>query len=233
MLPQEHIRWLMAQPETVLSRRDVQQEKFAARYIIPEIEKSLDALIVNVVRRDVTRFIGKSQADVFDELRQSVDATLGIDEVGWQRVCLFEAMQAIISRSTNRMVIGLPLCRDLNYLHSSNIYSTLLGSTMAIAGQVVPWFLRIPVAFLFRLPTYVYKQRSLKKLIPRVKHLMEEVKQERETQSVRSAGSNNFLGWLTEALLDSEHVGRCKPEWVANYVLGLVSSMTYSKIAYF
>lgn len=229
MLPQEHVRWLTAQPDTSLSIRNVMNEKFAAGYLLQTREK-VGALVVKVIRRDVTRNVGKSQAAVFDEIRANVDAAFGVDETGWRRVCLFEAMETIVSNSTNRMIVGLPLCHNTSYLRSLHIYSTLLATGMLVVGQFVPQLFKSPISFIFRLPLYVYKKRCLNMLVPLVRQVLEGVKQKRANPTASSATPETLLTWIADAVLDSEDLFDTRAEDISDCVIAVVSSMTQSNL---
>ena len=49
--------------------------------------------------------------DIMDELAHGLDEFWGNDEQNWKDVGVFESMRKIIARTSNRVFVGLPLCK--------------------------------------------------------------------------------------------------------------------------
>ena len=99
MLPQEWIKWVVDQPEEILSSRQVQGERLGLNYILPALDITSDVAIIEAIRVHLTRNVGKVQADLVDELRQSVDKVLGMNTEEWSEVNVHSAMKELTLKS--------------------------------------------------------------------------------------------------------------------------------------
>lgn len=61
--------------------------------------------MMDVVRKDLTRNLGRLQPDLFSDIKESIDDTFGMDTRNWNEICLFEAMQKTIFKSTIRVFV--------------------------------------------------------------------------------------------------------------------------------
>lgn len=224
MVPREHIGWLMDQPAEVLSERKVQGEKFGFKYIVPTFDLHSDLGLTDVIRRDLTRNLGRTQAAVFDEMRQSIDATMGLEDASWREVSLFQTMQKVVFQSTLRVLVGLPLCRDENYLRSSSSFSVWLGCSAVVVGQLVPWFLSPFLGLLVAIPVHISKVQSLRYLTPIVKERMDNVKRKRVDPSYVCDEPKDVITWYVMNVLDNDSTSQSTPAAVAERLLFLVSS---------
>jgi hypothetical protein len=64
-----------------------------------------------VIRRDLTRSLGMLLPDIDDELKLAVDECWGKDTKNWVDVEVFKPMMKVVSRTSSRAFVGLPLCR--------------------------------------------------------------------------------------------------------------------------
>lgn len=179
MLPQEHMPWLLDQPSDVLSHRVAQESLFASTYFITTMPSRLDAIFIGTIRRELTRNLGRMQTYLFDELRENIDATMGMNQHIWHEVDLFESLQIIIYKSTNRILLGSPPCHDENYLHAAKSFAFWFGLSSTFLGQVVPPFLRPFLETLFRIPTGVYKKRCTNFLLPLIEKRLEKIRRKK------------------------------------------------------
>ena len=88
----------------------MQRETLQTYYTLLEPVIVENPLHENLVRRELTRGLGAQIPDVLDELAAGVDEYWGKDTEGWTDVSVFNVMMKIVSRATNRIFVGLPLC---------------------------------------------------------------------------------------------------------------------------
>lgn len=63
-----------------------------------------------VVRRDLTRQLGSLTMEIMEELGNGFDEYWGIDAENWKEAPVYESMIKIVARTSNRIIVGLPLC---------------------------------------------------------------------------------------------------------------------------
>ena len=223
ILPQEHLSWVMEQPNDVLSSRAVIDKRMAFKYLIPTFDIHEDLFLTDVIRRDLTRNLGKTQAALFDEMRQSVDATFGQDQATWREVGLLPVMRTILFRSSNRVLLGPHLCRNEEYQKSSESFSTWLGASALLIGQLVPWFISPVLGYLTAIPVYIYRNKAFKHLIPLIKERMDNIKRKILDPQLVYEEPNDLVTWYVNAVLGSEITNQSTPQALANRILFLVS----------
>ena len=191
LLPQEHIKWLTTQPESILSVYKVRDERHAFKYLSNSIDHKLTVKFLdNIVGRCLRKNLQRTQADMHDEIRDSVDDTMGLDDE-WHEVNLQQAMKTVADRCGSRALFGLPLCRDQKFLHTVDRFIVLMGLGMVVVGQS-PWLIRPFIGAMVNLPLRIYKARILRVLVPLVKSRMQEYELRKHSGS-RKDESNDFV----------------------------------------
>lgn len=217
MLPKEHIRWLIDQPEDLLADHAVTMERLALKYLTPKMDPTHIESMIRTVKRELGRNFGNTQAALFNKLRESIDATIGLDESSWRQVCLFQIMNTVVFQSSNAILVGSPLCHNEKYLGSIGSFSTWLGMSAVIIGQYVPWFTAPLFGTLASVAVNLYRRRCLKFLLPVVKERMEKIKRKRSDPSFIYDETKDVMTWLIIALPNAS------PTQVADQILFLVS----------
>ncbi|KAJ7580060.1 cytochrome P450 [Mycena floridula] len=69
---------------------------------------------VDVVRNQVTRLIGAKYSDSRDEISSALNDLVPSQEE-WLKVPVYDMVLQLVTRSSNRFFVGLPLCRDPEY----------------------------------------------------------------------------------------------------------------------
>ena len=64
----------------------------------------------HIVKTDLTRHLGALTEDIMDELATGFDQTWGFDYENWKEIGVFKNMMKIVARTSNRVIVGLPLC---------------------------------------------------------------------------------------------------------------------------
>lgn len=122
-LPMRNLRWLANLPEKTASFYQAQEERIQMSYTIPAdtlTDPDLTRLLVKVLTRRTKSVV----SDMHDEI-QSVCRDSSYAGSEWQSLCLYGELVRILSATSNRMLIGLPLCNyqviSLIHEHDPNI----------------------------------------------------------------------------------------------------------------
>lgn len=217
MLPKEHIRWLIEQPEDVLAHHAVVMERLALKYLVPQMDPTHIESMILAVKRKLGRNFDKTQVPLFNKLQESIDAAMGLDDISWRQVCVFQIMNTVVFKSTNSVLVGSPLCHNEKYWDSIGSFSTWLGASAVIIGQYVPRFTAPLVGNLASVAVYVYRRKCLKFLLPVIKERMEDIKRKSSDPSAVYEETEDLLTWIIMALPNAS------PAQVAHLILSLVS----------
>lgn len=107
------MKWIINQPEHVLNVKEMQKYSLQTDYSLLDSTIASNPLHEHTIRRDLTRALGGLIPEIMEELQVGVDKYWGCDSEEWKEVCPFEDMMKIVSRASNRIFVGLPLCKIL------------------------------------------------------------------------------------------------------------------------
>lgn len=110
ILPPAQIRWLVDQPDSVLSAREVHHEILEADYVFQYAHAVHNPIHEDVIRRDLNRQLASLTTEIVEELTSVFDQHWGSNTEEWKEIPGFKNMMATIVRTTNRVLVGRALC---------------------------------------------------------------------------------------------------------------------------
>jgi len=122
-------------PDDVLSRRGLFIETLQSEYTI-DILNPKDEYSKEIIRSKFTRDIASAFKEAQEELIMAMDDLIPASEHKWVKVPFPETAQRVICRTTNRVFVGVPLCRDQEY---QNLNLSFLGNVV-ISATIISWF---------------------------------------------------------------------------------------------
>ena len=201
MIPQKSLQWLIEQPEADLNLRAVQGEKFAIPYLAPTFDFNHDMYMVEVVRKDLTRNLGRIQPKIFEEIRTGVESVFGNDTKEWKEVTLLDCMQKILYRSTTRALVGEPLCDNQAFLRTCASWSKFLGIGAVVVGQILPSGLKPIVGYLLAVPIYICQKIAFRQMIPQIEARTHNLRLKNRDPTFKWEESKDVLTWMAMAAL--------------------------------
>lgn len=173
MLPQKDIRWLLNQPESILSTEAVRRQRNGIKYLPTGLDPKTTLLFIDkIIGRSLSQNLDHVIPSIYEEVKYSVDEILGTDTISTTEIDLSSAMAAITNRVTSRVVFGLPICRDRIYLLVVRLFVVLMGISTLVIGQLPPWSLRPVVGSFLTIPTFFMKRVVLFYVEPLVRERM-------------------------------------------------------------
>lgn len=122
IIPMSQLKWLMDQPESVLNQGEVNQRFLQSEHTMLHQNIVRDTVHEAVIRRELTAKLESMNPDIVDELGAVFEEQWGTSTDDWKEICVYDTMLEVISRISNRVLVGLPLC-ETSY---PSINSTLL-----------------------------------------------------------------------------------------------------------
>ena len=227
MIPPEYIKWMIEQPETVLSTRP-QLERFGYTYLVPTVDTHHSQFITTVIRKHLTPNLGVLQPNMFHDIRDKIDSLMGQDEESWREICLMDVISKTVFKATNRVFLGSPLCEDEGYLRSSASFSNWLGAGAIIVGQLLPPLLKPFFGYCMAIPIYVQQRLSYRYLIPLFEKRIEDMTRKREDPSFKFEEPRDLVSWVVATALEDRKIApECKPTALAEHLLFTVSIDAY------
>ncbi|KAJ6557715.1 cytochrome P450 [Mycena capillaripes] len=146
----------------------------------------------HAIRGGLTRNLARCFLEVSDELVCAFDEVLALEDE-WKLVPVLPSMMQIVARVSNRLLVGLPLCRDQEYLNFNINYTInifLRGRLIALLPDVLK-----PILSPFIAARNTLMNRMLKFVGPMIE---ERLRNENEFGSEWEDKPVDLLSWLLE-----------------------------------
>ncbi|KAH7886354.1 cytochrome P450 [Phlebopus sp. FC_14] len=119
---------------------------------------------IAVIRSQLTRNLSILYPEIRDEIVTAFDDVLDLKDHEWKNIPAFDAIQQVVCRTSNRIFVGLPLCRDPDWINL-NIRFTLDVVKAALIINLFPNFMApLVVQLMTNIPSNV--RRGAKHLGP-------------------------------------------------------------------
>ncbi|KDR68411.1 hypothetical protein GALMADRAFT_231377 [Galerina marginata CBS 339.88] len=157
----------------------------------------LDPYHIGVVRTPLTRSLGACFLDIKDEIIAAFGDLIPVREDEWETVSVLSTAMKIMSRTSNRLFVGLPLCRNPDYVELNEQFTMDVIQGGLTIGMFPAIFRPALNHLLTRVPS------SIKRAIAHAGPLFEaQMNQERKLGKDDPNRPNNLITWLLEEAED-------------------------------
>jgi len=154
---------------------------------------------VQVIRGQLTRNLGRCFPEVRDEIVNAFNDVLTMEGKEWKLITVLPATMQIVSRTSNRIFVGLPLCRDPEYVQLNIDYTVTIFTRGQMIG-LLPEFLK-PIVAPFLSP----RKSSLRHALKFLKPILEErLEQDNKYGRDRPDRPNDLISWLLDIAVGDE-----------------------------
>ncbi|KAF9237107.1 cytochrome P450 [Melanogaster broomeanus] len=155
---------------------------------------------VPIIRSQLTRNLGILYPEINDELVTAFEETLDLKGDEWKSVPALHTVQKVICRTSNRIFVGLPLCRNPDWvdLNIQFIFDIVKG------GIIIRLFPKFMAPFVARFMTSI--PGSTRRVMKHLGPIIEERKKCLEEYGPAWAGKpNDLLSWLMDEATGSQY----------------------------
>ncbi|KAJ7796327.1 cytochrome P450 [Mycena olivaceomarginata] len=179
-------------PEHIISFNEGVEEITQAKFTMGR-DLSENPYHLQAVRTTLTRNLHACFPEVRDEIVCAFNDVLLLQGSEWKALPVLPTMMAIVARASNRLFVGLPLCRNEEYLANSVSYTI---DVMRGAGKIslLPPFLR-PLLGPFISSKNKSNARALQFLGPLIE---ERLSKERELGPDWPGKPNDLISWFLD-----------------------------------
>ncbi|KAJ6592478.1 cytochrome P450 [Mycena capillaripes] len=191
-----------AASDDVLSFQDGAEDILQADYTMgPEI--TANPYHQHTVRTALTRNIGRCLPQMHDEFVRAFEDEFALDGTEWKEITVMPHAMQVVARTSARVFVGLPLCRNQEYVDLSISYTVaVFGRAQIIA--MFPSFLKPIFGRLLSSRRSSIRQ-AMKTLGPVIE---ERLAKDAELGPDRVDRPNDFISWLID---DAEGAERTVP----------------------
>ncbi|KAJ7796325.1 cytochrome P450 [Mycena olivaceomarginata] len=186
------IKDIAGAPENVISFTAGVQESLQPNFTMGRAI-SKDPYHHHAIRTTLTRNLHACFPEVRDEIVCAFNDVLQLQESDWKTLPVLPTMMAIVARVSNRLFVGLPLCRNKAYL-ANNVRHTIDVVRTARKISLFPSFL-----WPFIGPLISTKNKTNARALPFLGPLIEErLSKERELGPDWPGKPNDYISWLLD-----------------------------------
>lgn len=119
VIPNRQLRWLTDKPDNVASVGQAHFDLLQGNYAFTDARLLRDLFHEHVIHKNLPRKVDAIIPDIWDEIKDCVDQTWGLDTTSFKDISVWDNMMHVISRVSNRMFVGKPLCRNETFLKNN------------------------------------------------------------------------------------------------------------------
>ncbi|KIM22625.1 hypothetical protein M408DRAFT_282040 [Serendipita vermifera MAFF 305830] len=218
----KYVEEIAKAPDDALSFMDAVEESLQMKYTFgPNF--TFEHYHVHVIRNQLTRHLSGLFPDVFDETKQAVSDLVGEPENEWKTLDVTSFSQNVVTRASNRIFVGLPLCRNEKWL-ALMISSAVSIVKVAIFVNMFPAILR---------PLVGWVSTTVKKRLNEANDIAGPIV-EKKLAGGTNAESDDFMSWLISNAPEKERNPHdiLSRILMTNFVAIHTSSMTVTNCLY-
>ncbi|TLD31901.1 cytochrome P450 [Venturia nashicola] len=194
ILPPSQLKWLLEQPDHVLNQRKVNNEFLHAERTMLHPNIPRDTVHGHVIRRELTKHIDNFVEAMAEESLYALSINWGVNTRDWTEMSGYKMMLDIVSRTSNRVLVGFPLCRNEDYLRCSSTFSRNVVLS-ASALNLLPSFLQSLFApIITAYDTYQYRKIA-RHTTPIIKNRMAAFKPGLDYRNPDYSKHNDYIQW--------------------------------------
>ena len=224
MVPRENIRWVLDQPQDVLSIHQARYEKFALNFVLPGHDDAVDQVFLDTIHRKMTRNLLKLQGALAEEVSRNMDAVLGTDTENWVEANVWLTVEKTVFTPLMRILVGQSVCRDDAFRDGISGFTKAFGYNSILVGRYLPNFLKSTLGWPLSANVLIRQRRLLKKyFVPLVEERFANLYKKSQDPNFEYNPPEDLVTWASDALLKTGNVERCSPDGLSRRLAIMVS----------
>ncbi|KAJ7835578.1 cytochrome P450 [Mycena olivaceomarginata] len=207
----KHVKEFGDAQEHVLSFRGGMENTIAVTQVVGRTIAE-DTYHQLTIRGSLTKNLQACFDGVREEIEFAFDEVLKLQGTEWKTLKALDAMTAVVARVNNRLLVGLPLCRNKAYLDTSIQFAI----DVIVSGQIIGFFPQYMRPFVG--PLVTSRNKSIATALQLLGPVIEERLAKADTLGSNWPGKpNDFISWLLDDAVGEERA-------VRNLVLRVLST---------
>ncbi|KAF2097882.1 cytochrome P450 [Rhizodiscina lignyota] len=194
ILPMTQIRWLLDQPDEVLNQNEVNRHFLHADRTMLHKNVIRDTVHGHVIRRELTKELDVYCNDIVEEIDHALTVNWGTNPNAWKEVAVYDTMLDVISRISNRVLVGDPLCRNKEYLKRTSTFSRGVVITAGLMNLTPAILQPLLCPFIMAYDTYQY-WKITKFIFPIVKKRILKFRPGLDYKKPDYSEHNDYIQW--------------------------------------
>jgi hypothetical protein len=231
ILPMEHLRWLLKQPDHVLSQRDALSEHSGMPDVLPDLcipdMGKLGGFMINTLKSNSQYRVNQHQESLLDEIRPVIDTTLGYDTESWRKINISALMTKITSHTGARVITDKSLSQDENFTKACERFNFWFGIMHLVIGSYSPPVIRTILSHLLRYPLALVFALCVQKIMPLLEERWEYIQNSGDDAKPRE----DLMTWAITASLAGKYQDLGTPRRIAEMLMLFVCISSTRKLS--
>ena len=213
VIPMTQMKWLLEQPDHVLNQNEVNSQFLHANRTMLHPHVIRDTVHGHIIRREMTKDLDKYAESIVDEMEHSLSRNWGRDENGWIEVPAYDTMLDVIARISNRVLVGLPLCRNEDYLRNTSTFARNVVITAGMINLLPPVLRPLLAPVITAYDMYHYHQIT-KHIFPIIKERIKHFKPGMDYRKPEYSEHNDYIQWALHDAFSHDDPNERTPEMI-------------------
>jgi cytochrome P450 len=223
------MKWLLDQPDHVLNQRQVNNEFLHAKRTMLHPNVPRDTVHGHIIRRELTKDIDNFVGAMAEESLYALSINWGTNTHGWTEISGYHALLDIISRISNRVLVGFPLCRDPAYLRCSSTFSRNVVLSASFLNLLPSFLQPILAPLITAYDTYQYRQIA-KHTTSIIKRRMASFKPGMDYRNPNYSQHNDYIQWALHDAFSHDDLEERTPEMITKRLSVLSFALIQSSV---
>lgn len=181
-----------------------------------------------IIRREMTKGLDTYADAVVNEIQYSLGLVWG-DSTQWHEIVVYDTMLDVISRISNRALVGFPLCRNESYLRSSRTFARFVIITAGLIN-LLPSMLR-PILGPLIIARDIYHYHKIARLIfPIIKNRMADFQLGNDYKKPDYSVHNDYIHWALHHAFSQDDPIERTPEMITKRLVVLTFGTIQSSV---
>ena len=219
IIPKDQIKWLIDKDDRGVSVSKMHAEQLEGRYSFTDPYVLENTYHEHVIHKALARHIPALIPNIQDEVQRAVDDAFGL-ETEWHEVCAYDAIMKIVARVSNRMFVGKPLCRNEEYLKSSEAFAMDIMHGVALLS-FVPKALKPLFGPLITISNHRHYRGAAKHTLPIIKERLKLMDRKAQDSSCDWQAPNDYFTWHINLARAENETRECDPTLISRRLMAL------------
>ncbi|KAL4875202.1 cytochrome P450 [Aspergillus karnatakaensis] len=195
ILPQEHIKWIIDQPPTVLCPRRAGSTRMGVRYVAKGFTQPTSDVLHAAIKVHLNRKFDSLQGEMYAQMSWAIDHSFGTGNCV-SEIPLAKALRYTVYHTLVPVLAGGELAKNEGFVDAIISSSEWFGASSTVVGQCLPPPLRGPIGWVLQKPIRYIQQRYLRYLMPIVRERLHRLQSNIEVPQ-------DMVTWLCQVILKS------------------------------
>ena len=218
ILPRSQIPWQLEHSDKVLSASSFHYDILAGEYAFTHPHILQDPYHEHVVHKFLPRKMGAMVPSIEEEMSIAFDEIWGVDTQRWKEIGVHDSVKVMIPRAVNRMIVGLPLCRNDDYLSQTAKFATAVVTAFSFL-RFTPQCLKPLVGPLVTIPNNRAWRATSKHTLPIIKERLANFQRKKEDPTFEWEEPNDYISWQIAIATAEDRQDELTPDMISRRLM--------------